>query len=72
MGFYSIRAWVWVNFSTMGLLMGKKLDPMGLWAWVWECSIQTRKPMGFVNPVHDRKVVYIYPPNLYITHTLYK
>jgi hypothetical protein len=34
MGFYSIRIRVWVNFSTMALLMGKSSNPTGLWVWV--------------------------------------
>ena len=40
----------------MGSLIGKKLDPTGLWAWVWEYSTQTRKFMGFENPVHTQYV----------------
>jgi hypothetical protein len=43
----------------MSLLMGKKLNPVGLWAWVWACSTQTRKPMGFLNPFHHRIVAQI-------------
>jgi hypothetical protein len=34
---------------SVGLLMRKKVDSMGLWAWIWGCSIQTRKLMVFKN-----------------------
>ncbi|KAL6635019.1 hypothetical protein ACP70R_027690 [Stipagrostis hirtigluma subsp. patula] len=34
----------------MGLLVGQNLNPAGLWAWVWDHSTQTRKPMGIFNP----------------------
>jgi hypothetical protein len=44
----------------MGLLMSKKLNPTGLWAWVWGHSTQTYKPMGFLNPVYHNILLAIY------------
>ena len=40
----------------MDLLMGKNSNPAGLWVWVWERSTHTRKPMGFLNVVHNFEI----------------
>jgi hypothetical protein len=49
----------------MGLLLGQKSDPAGLWAWVWERITRIRKPMGFQKPGPHYKSGHIatYQPN---------
>jgi len=47
-------------FVPMGLLMGKKLDPAGLRAWVWKHITRTRKPMGFLNPVQPSTFLFYF------------
>jgi hypothetical protein len=40
-------------------MMGKNLNPVGLQVWVWDEGTQTRKPMGFYNPVQHTIAVHI-------------
>jgi len=59
MGFYPIRVGYGSFSLPMGLLMGKKLDPVGWQVWVWGCNTQTCKPMSFLNPVHPSTTFHI-------------
>ena len=47
-------------FRPVGLLMGTKSYPLGLWARVCSYNTRTREPMGFLNPVQHRAIVILF------------
>ena len=44
----------------MGLLMGTKSYPLGLWARVCSYNTRTRELMGFLNPIQHRAIVILF------------
>ena len=48
------------TFRPVGLLMGTKSYPLGLWARVYSYNTRTREPMGFLNPIQHRAIVILF------------
>ena len=48
------------TFKPVGLLMGTKSYPLGLWARVCSYNTRTCEPMGFLNPIQHRAIVILF------------
>ena len=48
------------TFRSVGLLMGTKSYPLGLWARICSYNTRTREPMGFLNPIQHRAIVILF------------
>ena len=48
------------TFRPVGLLIGTKSYPLGLWARVCSYNTRTREPMDFLNPIQHRAIVILF------------